>query len=81
MDQRHGAKLWGWTVPVGGGAAPGQVVVGTRRRPGDNGLLHCRHVSRVGLDERCILAGQHRPLVPAKLSSSVLEPNLEAEKT
>lgn len=65
------------SLPVGGGAAPGQVVVRARCRARYDRLLHRRHVSRVRLEERGVFAGQHGALVPAKLRSPVLKPNLE----
>ena len=68
------------SLPVGGGAPPGQVVVGAGCRTRDDRLLHRRHVSGVGLEERGVFAGQHGALVPAKLSSPVLEPNLEQKR-
>lgn len=71
----------GGGLPVGGGAAPGQVVVGAGRGPGHDGLLHRRHVSRVGLEEGGVLAGQHGSLVTPELGSSVLEPDLEPRGT
>lgn len=67
------------SVPVGGSAAPGQVVVWARRRARYDGLLHRRHISRVRFEQRGVFAGQHGALVPAELSSPVLEPNLEPE--
>ena len=63
-------------LPVGGGAAPGQVVVGGGGRAGDDGLLHSCHVPGVRLEQRGVLAGQHGPLVTPELGPSVLEPDL-----
>lgn len=38
-------------LPVWSGTPPGKVVVGTGCGAGNDGLLHGRHVSRVGFEE------------------------------
>lgn len=67
-------------LPVRGCAPPGQVVIWTGCRTGDNRLLHCRYVSRVGFEEWSVLTGQHRPLITSKLCPSILEPHLWEHK-
>lgn len=67
-------------LPVRGCAPPGQVVIWTGCGTGDNRLLHCRYVSRVGFEKWSVLTGQHRPLVTSKLCPSILEPHLWEQK-
>lgn len=62
--------------PVRWGGTPGEIVSGSRSWARYYGLLHSGHVPWVGFEQRGILAGQHRSLIPAKLGSPVLEPHL-----